>query len=214
MSKPLYLLGCGDHGLVVLDALLESRTQVTGILDPNMTAGDRVFGVSVVGSDAFLDSIDASAVLLVNGVGANPKTASRVRLFATMKARSFIFHSVQHPSALVGRECTLGEGCQIMAGAVLQPRVTLGNNSLINTRAVIEHDASIGPHSVVSPGVTVCGDVTTGEGVFIGAGAVILPGIKIGVHAIVGAGAVVIDAVPDHWIVAGNPAAKIGMTTT
>jgi acetyltransferase-like isoleucine patch superfamily enzyme len=55
------------------------------------------------------------------------------------------------------------------------------------------------------------GVVTVGESAFIGAGAVVIPGIQIGANAIVGAGAVVIKDVPAEWIVAGNPAVKIGM---
>lgn len=214
MPRPLYLLGCGDHGLVVLNALIEAGEPVLGIVDPKMTPGHRVLGVPVVGSDEFLESVDASSVLLVNGVGANPETASRERLFVSMKARNFAFHSVRHPGATVGAECSLGDGSQIMARAVLQPRATLGDNSLINTGAVIEHDASVGSHTVVSPGAIICGRVTTGEGTFIGAGAVIVPGVTIGAHAIVGAGSVVISNVPDGWRVAGNPAARIGVTTT
>ncbi len=46
---------------------------------------------------------------------------------------------------------------------------------------------------------------------WIGARAIILPQVsRIGLGAIVGAGAVVTKDVPDHWIVAGNPARKVG----
>lgn len=45
-----------------------------------------------------------------------------------------------------------------------------------------------------------------GDYCFIGANAIIMPGVKIGNHCIIGAGAVVVKDVPDHSIVAGNPA--------
>ena len=51
--------------------------------------------------------------------------------------------------------------------------------------------------------------ITIGKNAFIGARALILPGVCIGDWAIVGAMSVVSKDVPDHQIVAGNPAKKI-----
>ena len=51
--------------------------------------------------------------------------------------------------------------------------------------------------------------ITIGKNSFIGVRAMILPGVSIGDHAIVGAMSVVSQDVPDHQIVAGNPAKKI-----
>lgn len=205
------MLGGGGHGRVVLDALLTSGVNVTGVLDPDLKVGDQLFGIPVLGDDAFLDEVVTSNVLLVNGLGANPSTSSRKRLFESMKARGFAFNAVQHSSAVIGRECFLGEGSQVMAGTVLQSGVRVHQNAVINTCAGIDHDCVVGAHVFVSPGAVLCGDVVIAESAFIGAGAVLLPGIKIGAHAIVGAGAVVTKAIPEGWIVAGNPAIKIGM---
>lgn len=56
--------------------------------------------------------------------------------------------------------------------------------------------------------------ITIGKNSFIGARAMLLPGASIGDHAIVGAMSVVSKDVPDHQIVAGNPAKKIGERPT
>lgn len=211
MAKAVYMLGAGGHGRVVLDVLLSSGVNVVGVLDPDLKVGDQVFGVPVLGTDDFLDPVTPTNVLLVNGLGANPWVRSRKSLFENMKARGFLFDAVRHPSAVIGGECILGDGSQIMAGAVLQNRVSIDENAVINTCASIDHDCALGAHAFVSPGVVLCGDVKVAESAFIGAGAVILPGIQIGANAVVGAGAVVTKSVPDGWIVAGNPAVKIGM---
>ena len=52
--------------------------------------------------------------------------------------------------------------------------------------------------------------ITVGKNSFIGARAMILPGVSIGDQAIIGAMSVVSKDVPDHQIVVGNPAKKIG----
>ena len=56
--------------------------------------------------------------------------------------------------------------------------------------------------------------ITIGKNSFIGARAMILPGVSIGDQAIVGAMSVVSKDVPDHLIVVGNPAKKIGERPT
>ena len=211
MAKPVYLLGGGGHGRVVLNALLSSGVNVAGVLDPNLKVGDLVFGVPVRGGDEFLDQLSPESVLLVNGLGANPYVDNRKRLFEEMKTRGFLFDVVRHPSAVIERECNLGASSQIMAGAVLQNRIQIGDNAVINTHASVDHDCVIGTHTFVSPGVVLSGDVLVGESTFIGAGAVVLPGIEIGINVVIGAGAVVIKSIPNGWIVAGNPATKIGM---
>ena len=211
MAKAVYLLGGGGHGRVVLDALLSSGVNVAGILDPNLKIGDQVFGVLVMGGDEFLDQVAPTDVLLVNGLGANPCVLRRKRLFEDLKVRDFSFDVVRHPSAVIGPECDLGESSQIMAGAVLQNRVRIGDNAVINTRASVDHDCVIGAHTFVSPGVVLTGDVLVGESAFVGAGTVVLPGIETGTNVVIGAGAVVTKSVADGWIVAGNPAVKIGM---
>ena len=52
-------------------------------------------------------------------------------------------------------------------------------------------------------------DTYIGERCFIGANAIVMPGVRIGNQCVVGAGSVVTKDVPDHCIVAGNPARVI-----
>ena len=100
----------------------------------------------------------------------------------------------------------IGEGTQIMAGAVIQMGCTIGAHSVINTAASVDHDCSLGKYSFIGPNATLCGGVKIGECTFIGAGAVILPYIKIGKNCMIGAGAVVTKDMPDNIIAYGNPA--------
>lgn len=209
-NRPIYLLGGGGHGRVVLDALLQSGEKVEGILDRGLQPGQRIFEVPVLGSDDWLDRINPSEARLVIGLGTIPGRRRRRELYELYKQKGFSFLALRHPSAIVGRDSLLAEGTQILAGAVLQCQLGIGENTVINTRASIDHDCHIGAHAFVSPGVILCGEVRVGERAFIGAGAVILPGIEIGSGAIVGAGAVVIRPVPAGFVVAGNPAVKIG----
>lgn len=209
-DRPIYLLGAGGHGQVVLDALLQSGEKVAGVLDPGLQPGQKVFEVPVLGSDDWLDRINPAEALLVIGLGASPGRNGRMELFEACKQKGFSFLTLRHASAIVGRDSLLAEGCQIMAGAVLQCRLDIGENAVINTRASVDHGCHIGAHAFVSPGVTLCGEVRVGDQAFIGAGAVILPGVQIGRCTVIGAGAVVTRSVSAGLVVAGNPAVKLG----
>lgn len=211
MSTDIYLLGVGGHGQVVLDTLLESGVKVTGIFDPRLRLGEEIFGIPVLEENAYLSAVAIEGIRLVNGLGANPQVINRKKLFITMKKRGFSFVTLKHPSALVGKECNFGEGSQLMAGSILQSRITLGHNVVINTGASIDHDCTLGMHTFVSPRSILCGSVSIGESSFVGAGAIVMPGIEVGEKVIIGAGAVVTKDVPNGWIMAKNPAVKIGM---
>ena len=67
-----------------------------------------------------------------------------------------------------------------------------------------------GTHDFNAPNLQlVTKPITIGKNAFIGTRAMILPGVSIGNQAIVGAMSVVPRDVPDHQIVAGNPAKRL-----
>ena len=101
---------------------------------------------------------------------------------------------------------SIGEGCFLAPGSVIQHNVKIGSHTIINTSASIDHDCTIGNFVHIAPNSTLCGDITIGDGTLIGAGSVIISGINIGKNCIIGAGSVVIRDVPDNTKVYGNPA--------
>ena len=102
-----------------------------------------------------------------------------------------------------------GPGTVVLAGAAINIGAVLGPACIINTLAVVEHDCILGAGVHVSPGAALAGKVTIGEGGWIGIGACVRQCIGIGAHATVGAGGVVVAPVPEHAVVAGNPARPI-----
>lgn len=181
MSLPVIVLGAGGHAKVLIDALLASSVIIVGIVDPNPAlAGTKILGVPVLGGDDVVDEIPPSQVQLVNGLGSVGLPANRQQLFARFKEMGYSFATVVHPSAVVASDVVLGEGPQVMAGAVIQPGSKIGLNSIINTRASVDHDCIIGDHVHIAPGVTLSGGVSVGACSHIGTGATVIQGISIG----------------------------------
>ncbi len=98
-------------------------------------------------------------VELVNGLGnrasrSDSGLSGRRELFGRFAALGYRFPVISHVSAAIAFDATLGDGAQVMAGAVIQPAARIGRNVLVNTRAVVEHDCVVGDHAHVAPGAS------------------------------------------------------------
>lgn len=203
----LIILGAGGHAKVLIDALIASSAVINGIVDPNPAlSGTSILGVPVLGGDDVVAGFDPSHIRLVNGVGSIGLPLKRQQVFDKFKAMGYGFATVAHPSAIVSSDVIIGEGAQIMAGAVIQPGCQIGSNSIINTRASVDHDCIIGDNVHISPGVTLSGGVVVGAGSHIGTGATLIQGISVGSGSMVAAGAVVTKSFTDGAILRGVPA--------
>ncbi|MBI1867924.1 MAG: acetyltransferase [Methylocystis sp.] len=135
----------------------------------------------------------------------NPHGRVRLRLHDRLRDAGFTSVSLAHSTAWIDKRVQIGEGAQIMAGAIILTDVCIGRQCIVNTKASVDHEDILGDGTEVAPGATLCGAVETGVNVWIGAGAIVLPRRRIGDDAIVGAGAVVVKDVPPNVTVVGVP---------
>lgn len=120
------------------------------------------------------------------------------------------FTSTISPFANIGHfENVIGNGCNIMTGAIITNSVSIGKGCLINLNCTIGHDCKIGDFVELSPAVNISGNCVIGENCYIGTGAIILPKIHIGKNVTIGAGSLVTKDLPDDVLVYGSPAKVI-----
>jgi sugar O-acyltransferase (sialic acid O-acetyltransferase NeuD family) len=214
MKTDLIIIGAGGHAKVLIDCLLNQRNcNIMGILDNNTSMhGQRVLGIPVLGGDDKISEFPADAVKLVNAIGSVDVPVRRQLVFQQFKDVGYQFYSVIHANACIGQGVQLGEGVQVMAGAILQTECYIGDNVLINTGASIDHEVQLGNHTHIAPGVVISANVLIGDESHIGARAVIIQGLKIGKRCLVGAGAVVVNDVGAGERVVGVPAKRINVT--
>ncbi len=190
--------GGGEHARVVLDCLLACGANVRALFDPKYAGS--LFGIPQLGTYDPQFEPTARAVVAIGNNATRQQVVARTQ---------HAFTTVIHPSALVSRFASAGEGSMLLQGVIVQAQTAVGRHVIINTGAQIDHDCVLGDFVHVAPRAVLCGTVQVGEGALIGAGAVVLPGRVIGRGATIGAGSVVTRHVPDGVTVVGNPAREM-----
>lgn len=202
MGSNILLYGASGHCKVIMDSVFLQGDNVEAVLDDNPKK-DAIYGVSIVNPKEF--KIDAESLITIS-IGDN-----KIRKAISEKVNAR-FHTVIHPTAILSKHSSVGEGTVIMAGVIINPDSFIGKHCILNTGAVIDHDCTIGDYAHISPNASLAGDVSVGEGSHIGIGASVIQGVKIGKWAIIGAGSVVLKDIEDYAVVVGNPARIIKYT--
>lgn len=114
--------------------------------------------------------------------------------------------SLIDPSTSRPRTLRYGPGLYVNSGCSLGGASDFGPFLFINRGACIGHHFRCDAYVSIGPGAVIAGQVEIGRGAFIGAGAIILPKIRVGANSVIAAGSVVTRQIPEHCLVAGNPA--------
>ncbi len=208
--KVFFVWGAGGHAKVVIDAMRVGKDgdcRIVLIDDDPTLRGKRILGAIVEGGNDWLDRQDRTDCVIVPAIGDN---RHRENAMEWGRTHGFALASVRHPSAIVGLEAQIADGCFLAPGSIVISAAHLSAGAIVNTGASVDHDCLIGSTVHIGPGARLCGNVSLGTRVLVGVGASIAPGCRIGDDAIVGAGAAVIWDVPPGSVVGGTPARELG----
>jgi UDP-2-acetamido-3-amino-2,3-dideoxy-glucuronate N-acetyltransferase len=119
----------------------------------------------------------------------------------------------------IGRDCTIGQNVVIGPSVTIGDRCRIQNNVSVYEGVTLDDGVFCGPSCVFTNVVNPRAEVSrkeefrptpVGRGATIGANATIVCGSSIGAWSLIGAGAVVTSDVPDHALVVGVPARRVG----
>ena len=174
--------------------------------DVNENVPDELFGKfpilkSLEAAKKYFETIDNRFTI---GIG---NSVLRKNIYDKFTAIGGVCKSTISKSASLGSyDVNIGDGTNILEGAILSNSTTIGKCCIIYYNVIITHDCSIDDFVEISPAAIILGRCKVGAYTQIGANATLLPDVTVGRNVTVGAGAVVTKDVPDNSVVVGVPA--------
>jgi sugar O-acyltransferase (sialic acid O-acetyltransferase NeuD family) len=201
---PVLVFGAGGHGRVVAEVVQAMGLAVEGFVDDGVPAGERVLGLPVLGTSAWLSQQSPRTVAL--GLGDNHQ---RQALAAALASAGHTAGTFVHPRAWVSPTAQLGAGTVVMANAVVNAEARVGRGVILNSACVVEHECVVGDFAHISPRAALGGRAKVGARTHVGIGATVLNLATVGDDCIIGGGAVVLKAVESGVTAVGVPARRL-----
>lgn len=203
----LWIVGAGGFGAEVLHTLRSVWQPNDPKVDLRFAVDDPVldrFAGLPVGRTADIEAGDHFVI----AIGA---AAARERIDRELTSRGARAFAVIAPTAIVGLDVNVGDGCVLSDNTILTGNLVIGRQFQCNIYSYVAHDCVIGNYVTFAPKVCCNGNVHVGDYAYVGTGAILKQGtpdkpLKIGAGAVIGMGAVVTKDVPDGVTVIGNPA--------
>ena len=154
-KEKVVLLGSGGHAKCVLDILEEMDSyEIIGVTTKDEAKKD-FCGYPVLGNNETLQDLYMEGIRhIALGVGGYTDNNQRKALYTKLKQLGFSVVSAIHPSAMISKTVSLGEGNVIFSGVIIIPDAQVGNNVIVASGSNIGHEVIIEDHVLISTGVT------------------------------------------------------------
>jgi len=204
-AKRLVILGFGGHARSIGDVALACGFKELLFVDENAHEGEHFLHFPA------MKSWDTSLTLPAHWL-AFPGSGDNIRRrhqCDEILSCGFQLATLVAPTASIGVDCKLDEGCFVGHQAHIGPMARIGKGCIVNTGAIIEHECVVGKFTHVSVNATIAGRSRLGSFAMLGAGATIIDGIDVCDHVTIGAGGVVHRSIAEPAVFVGVPAHKL-----
>lgn len=183
----LIIIGAGGHAKMCIEIVQQSDTyEIVGLVDSRLEKGTEVYGLTVIGNEndlkALYDNGNKNAVI---GFSALHKPIIRQQLYENLLKIGYTVPTIIHKSSIIEPSVVVGDGNQIMAGAIIGSDVKIGNNNILNSGCIVSHDSILYDNVHIAPGAILAGSVTIGSSCIIGMGVTVYMKVRIGNNCIV-----------------------------
>lgn len=201
--------GSGEIAASVFAAVSEATNEwsVAGFLNDILNPGECIGGYPVLGrTEEILDFVSKGYFIHYTLHCTSKNKLERVEKFKKLNVPLEAMASAVHPRACLDPSTKLGHGALFSPFAATSVNVEVGNFVHAYPHSYIAHEAVIGDFVTLTAHAIVGARVRVGEGAQLGLSSAVREDTRIGCYAMVGMGSLVLEDVPDHAIVAGNPA--------
>lgn len=203
----LVIIGSGIFGKQVMEiALLQNKYEIVGFYD-DFEKENTVYGLPLLGtiSNVSDDYLDGNFDYIFYGIGYNNLNFK----FNLSLKLNIPKATIIHPSALIEKSATIGDGVLLYANAYIGPNVILKDNVTVNINSYLPHDNVVDECTFISGTISVGGKTNIGKCCFIGLASTIIDNITIADNVILGAGTLVVKTIDKEGTYIGSPSKKI-----
>lgn len=160
------------------------------VVDEKYLPSDRKLGNHPIMSwNEFVSSVSPSCCEILSSVTYGNMNATREVVYNRIKNAGYTLGNYVHPSAVIAKNCVLGEGNIILEHVTIQPFSKIGDNNVFWSNANICHHSTIGNYNFFAASSVVLGRVTINDRCFIGCNATVKNGTIIESDTLIGAAA-------------------------
>lgn len=175
--------------------------EVIGFLDDTKPAGQEVTdGLRTLGSladAAFAPALQPEAIDLVFAIGYTSMRLRRAALERVLAAGYRLF-TVVHPRAFIEPNAQLGQGCVVLAGAVIDQHVSVGPACFVDIGVRLTAGTQVGCNNYFSSGTSTGSRVKIGDDCFFGMDCTVITEVQMGSNLFVNAKTLVPRNVGDN----------------
>lgn len=197
MRSEIVIIGAGGHARVIADILRCRGERLLGYLDDKDASAFP--DLPMLGKLADIGRFAEHRFII--GIGHNA-----TRRAIALQHPELTYYTAIHPSAVIASDVRIGEGCAVMANAVINTGSVLLEHCIVNTAATLDHDNELAAYVHISPGAHLSGTVTVGEETWLGTGALVCNNVNLCGGCMIGAGAVVTRDITEPGTYVGVPA--------
>ncbi len=207
--KKIGIIGAGGFGKEVLCCLIDSightdlkiEDIACFLVSDEHLSAESVLNVPVLPLSAF-NPTEYDVVVAIGDPMSRKKIVEKLPPNTT-------FATIIHPTAVVSKWVSIGEGSIITAGSILTCDIKIGKHAHINLLTTVGHDCTIGDYFTTAPSVNISGHCQFGDCVYIGTNASIRDRVRICSDVTVGMGSVVVKNISESGVYFGNPLRKL-----
>ena len=200
----LLIYGAGKLGCQVYYHVKQyygGTAKVAGFIDDTMPVGSEIIdGISTVGGlsdESFSTNFAPQDFKVVFAIGYSNMKA-RLAAYQRLLEAGYHLFSIIHPRAVVEANATIGDGCILLGGFVIDQGVTLGQVCYIDIGVTVGEDSVLGVNNYLSASCALGGSVVMGDSSFVGMNSTVVNDVKIGNGVTVNAQTLVHNDVADN----------------
>jgi sugar O-acyltransferase (sialic acid O-acetyltransferase NeuD family) len=211
IKKKVLFWGGRSKARIIVEMIMEiysDQIEIIGIFDNTLNELSFNSKIKLYNKKSDLNTLCERATHFVVCIGGENGFA-RFKTAEKLKDRGLLPLNIISNYAILDQIDKIGDGIQVMPGAVANKFSKIGDQCILNTNSTLDHECIIGDGVHIMGGASIAGRVKIGNFSIIGTNATILPDLVIGENVYIGAGAVVTKNIIDNVVVVGAPAKTI-----